>query len=82
MRFFQYIHICGILRAGADGVTAALYDFIGIWCISIPLALIGLLVQVPFLWIYLVVTLLDSLVKDILVFRRFRSKKWMIQIGT
>ncbi len=82
MRFFQYIHICGILRAGADGVTAALYDFIGIWCISIPLALIGLLIQAPFLWIYLVVTLFDSLVKDILVFRRFRSKKWMIQIGT
>ena len=81
LKFFQYIHITGILRSGADGVKAALYDFIGVWCISIPIALIGLLTGAPFLWVYLLATLLDSLVKDVLVFRRFRSKKWIVQIS-
>lgn len=81
LKFFQYIHITGILRSGADGVKAALYDFIGVWCISIPIAFIGLLIGAPFLWVYLLATLLDSLVKDVLVFRRFRSKKWIVQIS-
>ncbi len=79
-RFFHYIHICGILRSGADGKRAALYDFIGVWCISVPTALVGLLAGAPILGVYLVVNLLDSGVKDVLVFRRFRSKKWMTRI--
>lgn len=81
LRFIQYIHITGILRAGADGKMAAIYDFIGVWCVSIPLALAGLLLKLPFLWVFFAVSLLDSLVKDVLVLRRFRSKKWMVRIG-
>lgn len=82
LRFLQYIHICGILRSGADGKKAAFYDFLGVWCISIPVAFLGLEVDAPFLWVYLAVVLSDSLVKDVLVLRRFFSKKWMIKIGT
>ena len=81
LRFLQYIHICGILRAGADGKKAAFYDFLGVWCISIPVAFLGLKVGAPFLWVYLAVVLSDSLVKDVLVLRRFFSKKWMIKIS-
>ena len=81
LRFIQYIHITGILRAGADGKMAAIYDFIGVWCVSIPLALAGMLLKLPFLWVFFTVSLLDSLVKDILVLRRFFSKKWMIRIS-
>lgn len=80
LRFLQYIHICGILRAGADGKKAAFYDFIGVWCISVPAALAGLLLHAPLVPVYLTVVLLDSLVKDVLVLRRFFSKKWMVQI--
>ncbi len=79
-RIFQYIHICGILRAGADGKRAALYDFIGIWCISVPLAFLGLMMGLPILPVYFCVHFCDAFVKDILVLRRFRSKKWMIEI--
>lgn len=81
LRFIQYIHITGILRAGADGKMAAIYDFIGVWCVSIPLALAGMLLKLPFLWVFFAVSLLDSLVKDVLVLRRFCSKKWMVRIG-
>lgn len=81
LRFFQYIHICGILRSGADGKKAAFYDFIGIWCVSVPLALLGLGTGAPFLWVYLAVSLLDSLVKDVLVLRRFLSRKWMQRVS-
>ncbi len=79
-RIFQFIHICGILRSGADGKMAALYDFIGVWCISIPIALGGLLLGAPMLTVYLAVHLTDALAKDVLVLRRFLSKKWMIRI--
>ena len=41
----------------------------------------GLWLNVPLVWVYLTVVLLDSLVKDVLVLRRFFSKKWMIRIG-
>lgn len=81
LRFLQYIHICGILRAGADGKKAAFYDFLGIWCISVPVAFLGLWFHLPLVWVYLTVVLLDSLVKDVLVLRRFFSRKWMIKIG-
>lgn len=81
LRFLQYIHICGILRSGADGKKAAFYDFLGIWCVSIPIAFGGMWLGAPFLWVYLTVVLSDSLVKDTLVLRRFFSKKWMIKIS-
>ncbi len=81
LRFFQYVHICGILRAGADGKRAAFYDFIGVWGVSVPTALIGMLLRLDFLLVFLLVQLLDGLVKSALVLRRFLSKKWMIQIG-
>ena len=81
LRFVQYIHICGILRSGADGKKAAFYDSLGIWCVSIPIAFGGMWLGAPFLWVYLTVVLSDSLVKDTLVLRRFFSKKWMIKIS-
>lgn len=81
LRFFQYVHICGILRAGADGKRAAFYDFIGVWGVSVPTALIGMALHLDFLLVFLLVQLLDGLVKSTLVLRRFLSKKWMIQIA-
>lgn len=78
MQFYQFIQICGILRSGADGKKAAFYDFLGVWCVSVPAAaVLGLVLKVPFLWVYFIVTLLDNLVKCTLTFRRFRSKKWI-----
>ncbi|MBR1781044.1 MAG: MATE family efflux transporter [Oscillospiraceae bacterium] len=80
-KFLQYVHICGILRAGADGKVAALIDFIGSWCVCVPLAALGLGLGLPFFPVYVAVTTLDSLVKTTLVLIRFRSRKWMIRIS-
>lgn len=80
LRFFQFIQICGILRSGADGKKAAFYDFIGVWCVSVPVAGLGLLLGVEFLWVYLAVSVLDGIVKCTLTFRRFRSKKWIQRV--
>jgi putative MATE family efflux protein len=77
LHYFNYNNICGVFRAGADGKTAAFYDFLGVWVISMPLALAGLALGLPFLVVYGVVIYADNGVKLILVIRRFRSKKWM-----
>ena len=45
------------------------------------LALLGLGTGAPFLWVYLVVALRDSMVKDVLVLRRFLSRKWMRRVS-
>lgn len=81
LRFFQFVQICGILRSGADGKMAAFYDFVGVWCISVPLAGLGLLLKVEFLCVYLAVSVLDCVVKCTLTLRRFRSRKWIRHVA-
>ena len=80
IRFLPFVHIVGIFRAGADAKTAALYDFIGVWCISVPLAAIGMWAGLPFLPVYAGVVFADGIVKLILSLRHFVSKKWIIQV--
>lgn len=80
IRFLPFVHIVGVFRAGADAKTAVLYDFIGVWCVSVPLALIGMLAGFPFLPVYAVVVFGDGVVKLLLSMRHFLSKKWIIQV--
>lgn len=80
VRFLPFVHIVGIFRAGADAKTAALYDFIGVWCISIPLAAVGMWMGLPFLPVYAGVVFADGIVKMVLSLRHFRSRKWIIQV--
>ncbi len=75
LRFPIYPHLRHSARRSGRQ-KAAFYDFIGVWCISVPDSC-SMHRWSP---VYLTVVLLDSLVKDVLVLRRFFSKKWMVQI--
>ena len=80
IRFLPFVHIVGVFRAGADARTAALFDFIGVWCVSIPLAALGAWLGLPFLAVYAAVVFADGGIKLILSMRRFLSRKWIIQV--
>lgn len=78
VRYFPFIQIVGVFRGGGDTKTGAILDFIGVWVISIPLALVGgLWLDLPFLPIYGAIVLLDALVKFIPGTIYFLSKKWI-----
>lgn len=78
LRYFPFILIMGIFRAGGDAKTGAILDFIGVWLVSLPLALIaGLWLKLPFLWVYGAITLLDALIKTISGMRYFISRNWI-----
>ena len=78
IRYFPFIQIMGIFRAGGDPKTGAILDFVGVWVISIPLALVGgLWLRLPFLAVYGTTVLLDALVKVIPGTIYFLSRKWI-----
>lgn len=78
IRYIPFIQIMGIFRAGGDAKTGAVLDFIGVWVISIPLALVcGLWLKWPFLWVYGAIVTLDVIVKTIPGTRYFFSRNWI-----
>ncbi len=78
VRYLSFILIMGIFRAGGDAKTGTILDFIGVWVISIPLALVaGLWLKLPFLPLYGAITILDVLAKAIPGTRYFWSRKWI-----
>lgn len=78
IRYFPFIQIVGVFRGGGDTKTGTILDFIGVWVISIPLALVGgLWLKLPFIGIYAAIVLLDALVKFIAGTAYFVSKKWI-----
>lgn len=78
VRYFPFMHIMGIFRAGGDAKTGTVLDFVGVWVISIPLALIaGLWLEWPFLWVYGAIVVLDTLVKAVVGQRHFLSRNWI-----
>ena len=69
--------ISGILRAGGDTRFAALSEICLMWLISVPLAFIGALwLKLPIALVVLM-TQVESVLKFIILLRRFRSGKWL-----
>jgi putative MATE family efflux protein len=77
IRIFNLINIVGVLRSGGDTKYSLFLDTVGVWCISIPLALIGgLLLHLPVHWVYFLVGV-EEIFKFSLGLYRFRSRKWI-----
>jgi putative MATE family efflux protein len=67
----------GILRSGGDTRFALFVELFTIWVVGVPLAFIGAFVlHLPVYWVYLMVAT-EELIKFIIGFMRFRSKKWI-----
>lgn len=77
IRGFNMLNIVGILRSGGDTKFSLFLEASGIWCIAVPMAVLGGLVwKLPLQWVYLLIAL-EEVYKSILGFYRFASKKWI-----
>jgi putative MATE family efflux protein len=77
IRIFNLINIVGVLRSGGDTKYSLFLDTIGVWFISIPLAMFGALyLRLHVYWVYLLVGM-EEVFKAALGLRRFRSRKWI-----
>ena len=77
IRVFNLINIVGVLRSGGDTKYSLFLDAVGVWIISIPLALVGgLLLHLPVYWVYFLVGS-EEVFKFFLGMNRFRSRRWI-----
>ncbi|MBQ9890719.1 MAG: MATE family efflux transporter [Firmicutes bacterium] len=69
--------ISGILRAGGDTRFAALTEILIMWLTSVPLSFIcAMWLKLPIALVILI-TQLEGIIKFFILFRRFRSGKWL-----
>ena len=77
LRMFNFMLFIGALRAGGDTRYAMFTELFSIWLIGVPAALIGgFVLRLPVYYVYALV-LLEELVKAIVIFRRYLSRKWI-----
>ena len=77
LRAINFILFIGALRAGGDTKFAMFMEIFSIWVIGVPAALIGgFILHLPVQGVYLMV-LSEELVKAVIIFRRYRSRKWI-----
>ena len=69
--------IAGVLRAGGDTRYTMFTECGTIWFIAVPLAFISALVWHLPIHLALLMTRTESLVKAVILMRRYKSKKWM-----
>lgn len=67
----------GVLRSGGDTRFALITEAIAVWLVGVPAALLGATVfHLPVYWVYLLAAL-EEVTKLIVIFQRFRSKRWI-----
>ncbi len=67
----------GILRAGGDTRFALWVEALAMWLVGVPAALItGLFLRLPLPAVYLFI-LMEEVIKAVVVFRRFRSRRYI-----
>jgi len=77
LRVFNFMLFIGALRAGGDTRFAMFMELLSIWLIGVPAALIGgYVLHLPVYYVYAMV-LLEEVVKAVVTFRRFISRKWI-----
>lgn len=77
LRVFNFMLFIGALRAGGDTRYAMFTELFSIWVIGVPAALIGgFVLKLPVYYVYALV-LLEEVVKAIIIFRRYLSRKWI-----
>lgn len=78
VRQLPYIAVVGSFRAGGDTRTGLYYDLISVFLCGIPVvALLGMVVHVPFQLLVLAMFVAEDAIKLVLCIRRFRSRQWI-----
>lgn len=77
IRVYNIIAIVGVLRGGGDAKVSFAIEGLTMWCIGVPLAILGAFVfNLPVYLVYALCTF-EEIVKGIACFFRIRSKKWI-----
>lgn len=78
VRNMPYITIVGIFRPGGDTATAAKYDLLTLWGLSLPCTFLAAYVlRLPFVAVYAIMYLMEDYLKTYLCVRHFRSGRWI-----
>ncbi|RLL83979.1 multidrug transporter MATE [Petrotoga sp. HKA.pet.4.5] len=77
VKIFNGMNVVGFLRAGGDTRFSFLVEASTLWLIGVPLAAVGgLLLDLSFSTVYFL-TMMEEIIKSIILFFRYRSKKWL-----
>jgi putative MATE family efflux protein len=80
LRTMNFIILIGILRSGGDTIAAFFIDAGVVWCIGVPIALLGAFVfRLPIYWVYPLV-MIEEVVKLFLGLKRVTSGRWINQL--
>ena len=69
--------IAGVLRAGGDTRFTMFVECGSIWLIAVPLAFLSALVWHLPIHLALLMTRIESLIKVVILYARYKSRKWM-----
>ena len=79
-KMFNYVNIVGVLRSGGDTISCLILDTTGVWCLGIPMAVLGgLILKAPIYIVYAMV-LSEEIYKTIFGFLRKKKKKWLCNL--
>ena len=77
IKFLNALHIIGTLRSGGDTRFAFMAEAIPLWFVAIPLAFVlSIYTSIPIYLIVLIVNI-EEIIKQVLLFFRFRTYKWV-----
>lgn len=76
-KMFNYVNIVGVLRGGGDTMYCLILDMCAVWLIGVPCVYItGLWLGLPMI-IVIISLNSEEVLKGIVGFSRFKSKKWI-----
>ena len=77
VKSMTFLLIVGVFRNGGDTRTACLIDIGSVWCIGVPMVLLGgFVLHLPLFYVYLMMYA-EEAVKLVMATLHFCSKKWM-----
>lgn len=81
IRNIPYIQIVGIFRPGGDTKTAAKFDILTVFLMSLPATYIAAnILKLPFVVVFAVMLVFEDWVKAVLCLRHFKSYKWIMPV--
>jgi putative MATE family efflux protein len=77
LKVFNGLNIVGTFRCGGDTKFAMFLEIGSVWLIGVPLVFLGALYLALPVYFVVLMAQAEEIVKGILYWRRFRSKKWL-----
>lgn len=77
LKLFSGMNVTGSFRVGGDTKYAMMMEICTMWLVGVPLAYMGALYLKLPIYIVALIVQTEEVVKGVLCYRRFKSKKWV-----